>query len=1085
MALKRIPNFLRYGILTCLAVFGLAAAEHHGQVKFSGLPVPGATVTVTQGDKKAVAVTDQQGAYAFTDLAEGIWTIQVEMLCFTTIKQEIGVAPNAPSPEWELKLMPFDEIKASAPPPAAPTPSTAPAATATAPTGDAASQAAAAQPTAPAPSIAQAAQQVGGKKPAATKKGKAGSPPPPTTTAQSGFQRTGVNASPDAAKPAADAAPAAPTTTDAQAAGDGFLINGSQNNGASSPFAQSPAFGNNRRGFRSPYQASVAFILDNSALDASPFSVNGQFIPKPSTNRFQGVANFGGPLTLKHIIPASRYPINFFINYQWTRNRNGSTTPGLMPTAAERAGDFSQLVNPQGQLIPVFDPTTGLPFPNNVVPQNRISPQAKALLSLFPLPNFTSSSSYNYQIPIVNSQTTDDIRTTMSKTLSAKNQVNGTFAYQRSSSVNPNGNGYAFVDTGGSSGINSLINWQHRFSQRMFGTLGLQFSRATNHLTPFFANRENISGEAGITGNNQDPQNWGPPSLGFSSGISALYDGVLTNNRNQTTGTSVNAYWNRRSHNINFGGDYRRQQFDYLSQSNPRGSFSFNGLSTQQVVNGQPVSGTGSDFAGFLLGIPDQSSIAYGNADKYLRSQTYDGFITDDWRVRAGFTLNLGLRWDYSSPITELYGRLVNLDIAPGYGPVAPVVANNPVGSLTGLHYPDSLVHPDKHEFQPRVAIAWHPFLASSLTIRAGYGVYYDTSIYQSIAQQMYQQSPLSKSLNVQNDPINNPLTLASGFNAAPNITTNNFAVDPNFRVGYSQNWQVTVYRDLPAALIVTGTYLGIKGTRGQEQFYPNTYPIGELNPCPICLPGYKYLTSNGNSTREAGTIQLRRRLHNGFTSTLQYTLSKAIDDSGLGGGGRTGGTSVIAQNWLNLSGERGLSSFDPHHSASFQVQYSTGVGLRGGALLSGWRGLLIKEWTFVDQVTLSSGLPLTPVYPLGIPGTAFTGIRPNYTGASVYNAPPGLFLNVGAFAPPAPGQWGNAGRDSIIGPSQFSMIASMGRSFTVGDRHSIDVRFDATNILNHVTFPSWNTNILSPQFGLPGSANAMRAIRANVRLRF
>ena len=1078
MALKRIPNYLRYGILACLAVFGLAAAEHHGQVKFGGLPVPGVTVTATLGDKKLMAVTDQQGAYSFPDLAEGIWTMQVEMLCFAPIKQDVGVAANAPAAQFELKLLPLDEIKASAPPPQAPTPSNAPATTASAPATDTAGQAATSQQAAPTPSIAQAPQAVGGKKAAAPKKGKAGSTPAPTTSAQNSFQRTGVNASPDAAKSPADAPAAAPASGDTQAASDGFLINGSQNNGAASPFAQNPAFGNNRRGFRSPYQASLGFQLDNAALNASPFSVNGQFIPKPSTNRFQGVASFGGPLTIKHIIPASRFPINFFLNYQWSRNRNGSTTPGLMPTAAERGGDFSQLVNPQGQPIPVFDPASGLPFPNNVVPQNRISSQAKALLSLYPLPNFNSGS-YNYQVPIVSSTTTDDIRTTLSKTLSQKNQVNGTFAYQRTSSRNPNQQGFAFLDTGSTSGINSNIGWQHRFSQRVFSRFGLQFSRATAQTNPFFANRENISGEAGITGNNQDPQNWGPPSLGFSSGITGLSDATPSYTRNQTAGVSLDTFWNRRSHNINFGTDIKSLQFNYLSQTNPRGSFSFNGLSTEQIVNGQGVVGTGSDFAGFLLGIPDKSAIAFGNADKYLRTKTYDAYIQDDWRVRAGFTMTLGLRWDYSAPVTELYGRLVNLDIAPGFGPVAPVVANSPTGSLTGQQYPDSLVHPDKHAVQPRLGIAWHPFLASSLTIRAGYGVNYDTSVYQTIAQQMYQQSPLSKSLSVQNDP-SNPLTLANGFNASPNITSNTFAVDPNFRVGYVQTWQFSANRDLPGALIVTGTYLGTKGTRGQQQFYPNTYPNGVVNPCPLCLPGYKYLTSNGNSTRNAGTIQLRRRLHNGFTASVQYTLSKALDDAALGGHG-----SLVAQNWLNLSGERGLSNFDPHHSLSVQMSYSTGVGVAGGALLSGWRGLLFKEWTFASQINVSSGLPLTPQYPVGIAGTGITGIRPNYTGASLYDAPSGLSLNPAAFTAPPLGQWGDAGRDSIVGPSQFSLNGSMGRSFTVGDRHSIDVRFDASNLLNHVTFPGWNTNILSPQFGLPGSANAMRVIRANVRLRF
>src|SRR6476660_4895336 len=89
----------------------LASTEHHGQVKFGGLPLPGATVTATMGGKKLVAVTDPQGFYSFPDLADGTWTLDIEMLCFAPIRQEVGIAPNAPSPEWEMKLLPIEAIK--------------------------------------------------------------------------------------------------------------------------------------------------------------------------------------------------------------------------------------------------------------------------------------------------------------------------------------------------------------------------------------------------------------------------------------------------------------------------------------------------------------------------------------------------------------------------------------------------------------------------------------------------------------------------------------------------------------------------------------------------------------------------------------------------------------------------------------------------------------------------------------------------------------------------------------------------------------------------------------------------------------
>jgi len=173
---------LWYAALAWLAVSGLVAAEHHGQVNFNGLPVPGATVTATAGGKKLVAVTDQQGAYSFPDLADGVWTIQVEMLCFAPIKQDVAVAPDAPVPVWELKVLSLEEIHATA-----------------------------AQPTAGQPAAAAAQPAKPGKK-AANPKSATAAPNP-----QAGFQRADVNATGEGA---AQAGLGAETGNDAAAAGD-------------------------------------------------------------------------------------------------------------------------------------------------------------------------------------------------------------------------------------------------------------------------------------------------------------------------------------------------------------------------------------------------------------------------------------------------------------------------------------------------------------------------------------------------------------------------------------------------------------------------------------------------------------------------------------------------------------------------------------------------------------------------------------------------------------------------------------------------------------------------------------------------
>lgn len=872
-------------------------------------------------------------------------------------------------------------------------------------------------------------------------------------------------------------------------ASEGLLINGSVNNAAASPFSQAAAFGNNRRGPAALYNGGIGLLFENSVLDAKPFSLTGQETPKPSFNKMTALITLGGPLRIPHLIKNGP---NFFVGYQFTRNRSAVTQTALAPTAAERSGILP---------TPVTDPLTGAPFPANTIPLSQISPQAQALLGLYPLPNF-SGSRYNFQIPAVSALHRDALQSRFDKTINHKNQVSGAFGFQSSRSDAPNILGYS--DSSRMLGLMARVNWSHRLRPGLFFNAGYEFTRFSTQLAPYFANTRNISGEAGIHGNNQDPINWGPPTLAFSRGIASLTDGIAASNHNQTDAESLSLLWTHRTHSVAIGGDYRRQQFNYLSQQDPRGTFTFTGAAA------------GSDFGGFLLGIPDTSAIAFGNADKYLRAPSYDAYFNDDWRVNAAFTLNAGVRWEYSAPITELYSRLANLDIAPGFTQAAPVLASNPVGPITGERLPASLMRPDRSAWEPRVGIAWRALSGSSLVVRAGYGVYYNTSVYQSIASQLAQQPPLSKTFSVQNSPAN-PLTLANAFNTAAQAVPNTFAIDPNLRVGYAQNWKLSIQRDLPGSLQLTATYLGIKGTRGLQQFLPNTVPLGVVNPCPACPAGFSYLTSNGNSTRESVQVQLRRRLHHGFTAILEYTFSKSIDSvSSLGGQGavaptitaanptaqnppaqsaqsmsfaQNGPTSeraAIAQNWLNLRAERALSSFDQRHLLSLQFQYTSGMGIGGGTLLSGWRGSLLKEWTFASLITAGTGLPLNPVYLAAVPGTGVTGtIRPDYTGAPLYDAPSGLALNPAAYAAPLPGEWGNAGRNSITGPAQFTLDATLGRTFRLKDRLNLDLRFDAVNALNNVTYTSWNTIAGNAQFGLPISANPMRGIQTTVRLRF
>ncbi len=1013
------------------------ASPFHGAVTYGGLPLPGATVTVTHDGKKLTAITDQGGLYHFDDLPDGVWTIQVDMQCFEPIRTDVTVGANVQPGNFEMKLLPVDQLMAKTK--------------------------LLQNPILPVPELKARPEE---KKP----------------------EQAANNPPPEMPKP--------PENGDEQSA-DGYLVNGSVNNAATSRYSTNPAFGNTRSGFRGLYNGGLAVNIANSALNARPYSISGVAAPQSAYDLITNSAYFGGPLKIPHLLP--RGP-NFYINYTWTRDNNAAINTGLVPTLDERSGNLAGLLNALGQPVTIYNPATGLAYQGNQVP---VSQQAAALLKLYPMPNpnIPSTTGYNYQSPVLNATHSDAMSSRLDKQIGRRDALYGGFNFTstRSDSVSL----FDFVDATGTLGMSSWVHWQHRFGGHYFLNTGYNFSRYRTETTPNFANRINVSGpnDANIAGNDQTPSNWGPPSLGFSSGISELSDGNSAFNRSETNGVSVNLGMYQRRHNISAGGDYRRQQYNDFFQQNPRGSFSFTGAATASSAES---STSGSDLADFLIGVPDTSSIAFGNADKYFREPYYDAFFTDDWRVLPILTINAGVRWEYGAPMTELFGRLVNLDINSGFTTAAPVLGSDPVGPVTGTRYPASLIRPDRAGIQPRVGISWRPIAASTVVIRAGYGIYRDSSVYQSIVNQMAQQAslPHTTSFSLQNNPATCPLTLSSFSVPASTCVTgtlDTFAIDPNYRIGYAQVWQLAVQRDLPFALQMVATYMGVKGTHGAQQMLPNTYPIGATNSCPDCPSDFTYRLSGGNSTRQSGQLQLRRRLKNGFTATLNYTWSKSIDDDAvLGGQGYTSsnvsapsGPAAIAQNWLDLRAERGLSTFDQRQLATLTAQYTSGEGLGGGTLMSGWRGRLLKEWTVLSTLSEGTGLPETPIYPLAVPGTAHTGvIRPSLTGANIYTS--GVtHLNAAAFTAPAPGQWGTAGRDSITGPNQFSLNSSLARTFRPRGKIFLDLTVSATNVLNHPEFSAWNTmwddaSLSNAElFGRPTTPNSMRSISTELRVRF
>ena len=425
---RRISKISHLCAFLCLCVsISARATEYHGLVFFGGVPVPGATVTVTKGDKRLSTVTDRQGLYEFADLGDGQWKIEIEMNGFSKLDGNVTVAPDIPQGKWDLKLLELDQLLA----------------------------------------------QAQANKPLKTRTTTEAKPPD----------------NQEKPKPEEANVPEAPQQPDdTEKSADGMLINGSENNAATSQYSLAPAFGNRRPGQKGLYNGSVGAIVGNSIFDARPYSLTGQQTPKDFYSRVTTIVTLGGPLRNPRLMPIGP---NFFVAYQWSRSADAANQTGLVPDMAERSGDLSGLLNAQGRPVTIYDPTTGLPFTSNIP----VSSQAAALLSLYPQPNLADNSRYNYQAGVLNNTHEDALQSRLNKTIGHRDQLYGGFAFHSSRADNTNL--FSFVDATNSLGIDTNVNWSHRYRHQTFVLLGYHLTRLRTQVRPTFAGREEYIGQCG------------------------------------------------------------------------------------------------------------------------------------------------------------------------------------------------------------------------------------------------------------------------------------------------------------------------------------------------------------------------------------------------------------------------------------------------------------------------------------------------------------------------------------------------------------------------------------------------------------
>jgi len=823
--------------------------------------------------------------------------------------------------------------------------------------------------------------------------------------------------------------------------------------------------------------------LNNSALNAAPYSLNGEAEPKPSSDQASFGVNFGGPMVIPKIINWQR--ASFYVTYQGTRSRNPFDMAGSVPTLAERSGDFSQLSTP------IYSPFTNVPFLNNTIPN--INPIAAGLLQYIPLPT-TGRLVQNYQIVGSTPSNTNNVGVRLNAPLTNKDRLNFNIQYQDRNSESEQLFGYRDPTSG--MGLSAAAGWSHSFKPRFNNSATLTFSRNSNTTTPYFAYTSDVASELGIGGTSQTPINYGPPNLSFTN-YGSLSDSSASITHNQTWNFTDNVTLVvQRKHNLTFGYLFRKLQQNSFTYQNARGAFSFSGLLTSELnSSGQPVAGTGNDFADFLLGMPQSSSIRFGSDDNYLRGWATSGFVQDDYRIARGLSLNMGLRYEYFSPYTELNGHLANLLVAPGFTSVQVVTTapTNVAGVLTASEagLPSSLIKADPTAFSPRFGVAWRPTQRNSIVLRGGYSIFYSGSSYAQLASQMTSQPPFANTASLSTS-VAAPLTLANGFATVPSQTiTNTSAINPNYKLAYAQTWVAAIQNTFPQGLLVELEYIGTKGTDLSVLEQPNRAAPGssvltaQQNLLISDATGFNYQTYGANSIFNAGQVRVTRRFSRGMSAVALYTFSKSIDDASSFTG--VGGSAVeFINNW---NADRGLSSFDQRNKLTLTYLLSSPVGVNGMLRNGGWKTATLAGWTLNGTFTAASGTPLTALVAGNLSNTggigALGGSRAEATGESI-NGGNNPYFNLGAFTSPPAGEFGNAGVDTIPGPFQMSFNAALNRAFRFGDsRRQLQLRLSANNVFNHVMITSFGTTVNSATYGVPTAASATRTVTLLLRFSF
>jgi hypothetical protein len=835
----------------------------------------------------------------------------------------------------------------------------------------------------------------------------------------------------------------------------------------------------------------------NDVLDANNYFNNLAGRPKSPLrqNQFGFVA--GGPVWIPNVYNG-RDRTFWLVNYEGARIRRGFQSFNNVPTPDQLAGRFTTTIK---------DPVTGLNFANNTIPQARFSRLANlARAKFFPAPN-SNLPQGNYVLSRSLPNDTNQLTIRGDQNLGKWGTLFGRytdtdFNNTATGSVTPLGDTFF---------IQESRNWQVSHSIPIGGTIINQFRFARTNTTAdqigATADPSDISalGLTGVFSDTLSEAQRSYPGIAFAVGGLARSGGAVndyTTSNQPMWDISNTTNWVRGSHSLTFGANYRRWKLIRDTAADFLGDFTFNGTFTNHPV---------ADFLlGYYSGATAFQPSAFSDPDQAGNLREYNfqyiaPYIQDDWKVNGRLTLNLGVRWDYRTAPYETNDHFGWRDPSNPLGGMfvadRTLVDAGIIGDGSFYKFADRRSPADapKMVFAPRFGFAYRPF--EKTVVRGGYGIFYDSAegreidgsadIYPYVSRSNLQQTSSTTSLTTTDTlfpPIaGGPVTPAK--NSFIAVISSSVPEYP-----YVQQWSLSVQRELLRNTTLEVNYIGNKGThllmrRQINQAVPPDLSIPLTHPRNAVLSRRPfanfgtYIDSDwsGNSSYNAMNVKFERRTST-LGTTVVYTWAKSLDTksaaAGIGGQAFNGWQGFL--NNHDPKRDRGRSDFDVDHRlvASFVYDLPVGRGKRFGSDLNRALDGVIGGWQVNGIATFQKGFPITitAADSGGILDTFGTN-RANIVGDPNSGATGTIssWFNTSAFAQPAPGVFGDSGRNVIRAPGINNFDLSLFKNFAITERLRFQFRLESFNAFNHTQFGGPVTNVTSPQFGQILSARPAR----------